>query len=58
MTGYSAETVQSKFVKHNHFIEKAGATLLQKPCNVEGLKHKVREMLDAQHKRLSKLNQS
>jgi len=47
MTGYSVETVQDKFVKHNRFIEEAGATLLQKPYNVESLGHKVRETLDS-----------
>ncbi|HYX42352.1 MAG TPA: response regulator, partial [Pyrinomonadaceae bacterium] len=51
MTGYSAETVQSKFVKHNRFIEEAGAVLLQKPYNVESLGRKVREMLDSRRKK-------
>jgi two-component system, cell cycle sensor histidine kinase and response regulator CckA len=50
MTGYSAETVQSKFVKHNRFIEEAGAVLLQKPYNVESLGHMVREVLDGRRK--------
>jgi len=51
MTGYSTETVQSRFVKHNRFIEEAGAVLLQKPYNVEGLGRKVREMLDSSRKK-------
>ncbi|MFL6208320.1 MAG: PAS domain S-box protein [Pyrinomonadaceae bacterium] len=50
MTGYSAETVQSKFVQHNSFIEEAGAVLLQKPYNVESLGQRVREILDSRRK--------
>jgi two-component system cell cycle sensor histidine kinase/response regulator CckA len=46
MTGYSSETVQSRFVKQNKLFEEAGAILLQKPYGVEGLGRKVREVLD------------
>jgi PAS domain S-box-containing protein len=46
MTGYSAATVQSRFVKQNELMEELGATVLQKPYNVEGLGRKVREVLD------------
>jgi two-component system cell cycle sensor histidine kinase/response regulator CckA len=46
MTGYSAATVQSRFVKQNKLMEKLGAVVLQKPYNVEGLGRKVREVLD------------
>jgi signal transduction histidine kinase len=46
MTGYSAEIVQSRFVKTNKLIAESGAVVLQKPYNVEGLGRKVREVLD------------
>ena len=46
MTGYSSETVQSRFVKQNNLMEELGATVLQKPYNVEGLGRRVREVLD------------
>jgi PAS domain S-box-containing protein len=46
MTGYSAETVQSRFVKQNKFVEDLGAVVIQKPYSVEGLGRKVREVLD------------
>jgi two-component system cell cycle sensor histidine kinase/response regulator CckA len=46
MTGYSSETVQSRFVKQNKQMEELGATVLQKPYNIEGLGRKVREVLD------------
>jgi PAS domain S-box-containing protein len=46
MTGYSAETVQNRFVKQIELMERLGATVLQKPYNVEGLGRKVREVLD------------
>ena len=51
MTGYSAETVQSKFVRQNKFMEELGAALIQKPYNVEVLGRRVREVLDARRKR-------
>jgi signal transduction histidine kinase/DNA-binding response OmpR family regulator len=47
MTGYSSETVQSRFVKQNKSIEELGAVVLQKPYNIEGLGRKIREVLDA-----------
>jgi CheY-like chemotaxis protein len=47
MTGYSAETVQSRFVKQNKPLEELNAPLIQKPYSVEGLGRKVREVLDA-----------
>jgi signal transduction histidine kinase len=46
MTGYSSETVQSRFVKRSTLMGELGPMLLQKPYNVEGLGRKVREMLD------------
>ena len=46
MTGYSTETVQSRFVKQNELMEELGALVLQKPYNVEGLGRKIREVLD------------
>jgi hypothetical protein len=49
MTGYSTETVQSKFIKQNKFMEGSSAALIQKPYNVEVLGRKVREVLD-EHK--------
>ncbi len=50
MTGYSAETVQSRFVKQNKSMEELGAMVLLKPYNVEGLGRKVREVLDKSEK--------
>ena len=46
MTGYSTETVQSRFVKQNELMEELGAIVLQKPYNIEGLGRKLREVLD------------
>ena len=46
MTGYSSETVQSRFVKPNKFTADLKVTVIQKPYNVNGLGHKVREILD------------
>jgi len=46
MTGYSAEIVQSEFVKQNEFIEEAGAVLIQKPYSIENLGRNVRAVLD------------
>jgi CheY-like chemotaxis protein len=46
MTGYSAETAQSRFVKQSELMETLGATVVQKPYSVEGLGRKVREVLD------------
>ncbi len=46
MTGYSEETVQSRFVKHHRSLEEAKVVLLQKPYGVEALGRKVREVLD------------
>ena len=40
--GYSAEMVQSRFVKQK-VCEELGAVVIQKPYNVEGLGRKVRE---------------
>jgi signal transduction histidine kinase/DNA-binding response OmpR family regulator len=51
MTGYSSETVQSRFVKQNRFVEELGAPVLQKPYNVEVLGRKIREVLDGVMKR-------
>ena len=46
MTGYSVETVQSRFVQPNELMEELGAMVLQKPYTVERLGRKVREVLD------------
>jgi PAS domain S-box-containing protein len=48
MTGYSSETVQSRFVKQNKLIEELGVVVIQKPYSLEGLGRKVREVLDLQ----------
>ena len=47
MTGYSSETVQSRFVKQDRSVEDLGAAVIQKPYNIEGLGRKIREVLDA-----------
>ena len=46
MTGYSSETVQSRFVEQNELMKELDAVVLQKPYTVEGLGRKVREVLD------------
>jgi signal transduction histidine kinase len=46
MTGYSSETVQSRFVEQNELMAELDAVVLQKPYTVEGLGRKVREVLD------------
>jgi len=46
MTGYSSETVQSRFVKQNKFIQDLDPVVIQKPYSVDGLGRKVREVLD------------
>jgi CheY-like chemotaxis protein len=52
MTGYSAETVQSRFLKQNKFVEELGAPVLQKPYNIEALARTIREGLDDAHKKI------
>jgi CheY-like chemotaxis protein/two-component sensor histidine kinase len=47
MTGYSSDLVKSRFIKQNISIEALGAAVIQKPYNIEGLGHKIREVLDA-----------
>lgn len=51
MTGYSTETVQSRFLKQNDFVEKTGTPLIQKPYNIEALGRKIREVLDESQKK-------
>ncbi len=46
VTGYSSETVQSRFVKPNKLLEDLGSVVMQKPYSLEGLGRKVREVLD------------
>jgi CheY-like chemotaxis protein len=46
MTGYSSETVQSRFVKQNRSMEELDAVVIQKPYSVEALGRKIREVLD------------
>jgi PAS domain S-box-containing protein len=50
MTGYSADMVQSRFVKHTRLVEEMGAVVLQKPYNVDSLGRKVRDVLDVSGK--------
>jgi two-component system cell cycle sensor histidine kinase/response regulator CckA len=54
MTGYSAETVQSKFVKRERSAEEIGAVVIQKPYSIDGLGSKIREVLDASQNLLTK----
>jgi len=46
MTGYSVETVQSRFVKTSGTAERLGAAILQKPYALEELERIVRQVLD------------
>jgi CheY-like chemotaxis protein len=46
MTGYSSETVQSRFVKQSKWIEESGTIVIQKPYSIEALGRRVREVLD------------
>ena len=46
MTGYSSETVQSRFVKQSKWIEESGTIVIQKPYSIEVLGRRVREVLD------------
>jgi CheY-like chemotaxis protein len=50
MTGYSSETVQSRFVKPKKTAEELGATVIQKPYSLDELGRIVREVLDKNHK--------
>ena len=50
MTGYSSETVQSRFVKPKKTAEELGAVVIQKPYSLEQLGRAVREVLDKNHK--------
>ena len=50
MTVYSAELVQSRFVKHTRLVEEMGAVVMQKPYNIDGLGRKVRDVLDVSAK--------
>jgi CheY-like chemotaxis protein len=51
MTGYSTETVQSRFVKQNRLIEELNVVVIPKPYNVEGLGRKVREILNERQRK-------
>ncbi len=51
MTGYSSETVQSRFLKQHKVIEELNAIVLQKPYTPDGLGRKVREALDRQKRK-------
>jgi two-component system cell cycle sensor histidine kinase/response regulator CckA len=46
MTGYSADTIQERFLEQDQLLEQWGAVVIQKPYSVEGLGRKVREVLD------------
>ncbi|MCA1625633.1 MAG: PAS domain-containing protein [Acidobacteria bacterium] len=50
MTGYSSETVQSRFVEPKKTAEELGAMVIQKPYSLEQLGRAVREVLDKNHK--------
>lgn len=50
MTGYSAETVQNRFVKPRVTAERLGAAVLQKPYTLEELGRLVREVLNKNHR--------
>jgi CheY-like chemotaxis protein len=50
MTGYSSETVQSRFVKPKTRVQELGAVVIQKPYSLEKLGRTVREVLDKNHK--------
>jgi two-component system cell cycle sensor histidine kinase/response regulator CckA len=45
LTGYSSETIQSRFVKRERSAEEIGATVIQKPYSVDVVGRKVREVL-------------
>lgn len=53
LTGYSAETVQSRFVKPERSAEEIGATVIQKPYSVDVVGRKVREVLAESQKLLT-----
>jgi len=46
MTGYSADTIEERFLEQDQLLEQWGAVVIQKPYSVEGLGRKVREVLD------------
>jgi CheY-like chemotaxis protein len=46
MTGYSEETVQSKFVRQNKLIEEQGIPVIQKPYDLDMLGRTIRAVLD------------
>lgn len=50
MTGYSSETLSNRFAVQNKFNTDPEATVIQKPYNVQGLGHKIREILDTRYK--------
>jgi PAS domain S-box-containing protein len=50
MTGYSSETVQSRFVRPTTKAEELGAVVIQKPYVLEELGRIVREVLNKNHK--------
>jgi hypothetical protein len=47
MTGYSSDTVRSRFVKQNQLLKELEAVVIQKPYSVASLGRKIREVLDA-----------
>lgn len=46
MTGYSTETVQSRFIKPDRSADDYGAVVIRKPYEIQALGQKVREVLD------------
>lgn len=47
MTGYSSETVQSRFIQSETSADDLGAAVIQKPFDLDILGQRVREVLDA-----------
>jgi two-component system, cell cycle sensor histidine kinase and response regulator CckA len=45
MTGYSSETVQSRFIEQKRSLEELGAIVIQKPYDMDTLGHKIREVI-------------
>lgn len=45
MTGYSSETVQSRFIEQKRSLEEFGAIVIQKPYDLDTLGQKIREVI-------------
>jgi CheY-like chemotaxis protein len=53
MTGYSVETVQSRFIQSEKSADDLGAAVIQKPFDLDALGKKVREVLNAPRSHLN-----